>query len=380
MPNRLLLFLVPIAVLTAVLSLVTVVQGQPLAQAPTEKLAFVVQPRDIAQGRILFAVQVEVQDASGNRVTRATNSITIAMGTNPSGTTVSGVATLNARNGVAVFGNLLVGFYAGGDLAHTLVATSPGLTSATSTNFSIPPFVAFIVQPSLTAPGAVISPPVQVELRDANGNRVSTDQGVRIKIGANPGGGQLSGTTTVNTVNGVATFSDLSINSPGEGYSLIALAGTVGPGSARFDIATRILTPEGIPIPTPTPGPIPGATGCVDDTPQTDTPWPMHQHDRRRTGRSSFAGPQVPEEKWDFTTSGLDNFPFPNVYGFTSSLTLGSDGTIYAGARDWFPDRAPEGKLYAIKPNGVQKWTLPLSGSPAVADDRTRYGIFLGGL
>lgn len=386
MPNRLLLLFVPIAVLTVVLSVVTVVQGQPSAQAPAEKLAFTVQPRDIAQGRILFAVQVEVQDASGNRVTRATNSITIAMGTNPSGTTVSGVATLNARNGVAIFGNLLVGFYAGGDLAHTLVATSPGLTSATSTNFSIPPFVAFIVQPSLTAPGAVISPPVQVELRDANGNRVSTVWSVSIKIGLNPGGGQLSGTTTVNTVNGVATFSDLSINSPGEGYSLMALAGTVGPGSARFDIGTRTLTPEGIPIPTPTPGPIPGATGCVDDTPQTDTPWPMHQHDRRRTGRSSFAGPKVPEEKWDFTTGrghpnpDIFGFTLSSVYGFTSSLTLGSDGTIYAGARDWFPDRAPEGKLYAIKPNGRQKWTLPVSGSPAVADDRTRYGIFLEGL
>ena len=65
MPNRLLLFLVPIAVLTAVLSLVTVVQGQPSAQAPAEKLPFVAQPTDILiGGTISPPVQVATRTPS----------------------------------------------------------------------------------------------------------------------------------------------------------------------------------------------------------------------------------------------------------------------------------------------------------------------------
>jgi hypothetical protein len=40
----------------------------------------------------------------------------------------------------------------------------------------------------------------------------------------NPGGAVLGGTTTVNAVEGVATFSDLSITKAGSGYRLDALA------------------------------------------------------------------------------------------------------------------------------------------------------------
>ena len=49
----------------------------------------------------------------------------------------------------------------------------------------------------------------------------NTDQ-VTIAIGANPGGGTLSGTTTATVSGGVATFSNLSINQPGTGYTLVA--------------------------------------------------------------------------------------------------------------------------------------------------------------
>ena len=54
-----------------------------------------------------------------------------------------------------------------------------------------------------------------------------------------PGGGTLSGTTTVSAVNGVAVFSNLSIDKTGDGYTLTATsAGLTGATSPPFDILT----------------------------------------------------------------------------------------------------------------------------------------------
>jgi hypothetical protein len=50
--------------------------------------------------------------------------------------------------------------------------------------------------------------------------------------------GTLSGTKTVNAVNGVATFSDLSIDQVGNGYTLtVTSAGIIGAESAPFNIS-----------------------------------------------------------------------------------------------------------------------------------------------
>jgi hypothetical protein len=71
-----------------------------------------------------------------------------------------------------------------------------------------------------------IQPSVQVAIVDALGNRVTSFNGqVTIAIGHNGGTvfpGTLSGTRTVNAVNGVATFADLSIDQLGTGYTLVA--------------------------------------------------------------------------------------------------------------------------------------------------------------
>src|SRR5207244_8041222 len=47
---------------------------------------------------------------------------------------------------------------------------------------------------------------------------------VTVALGANPGGGALSGTTTVTAVSGVATLASLSVNKVGTGYTLTAAA------------------------------------------------------------------------------------------------------------------------------------------------------------
>ena len=101
--------------------------------------------------------------------------------------------------------------------------------------------LAFSVQPSTTLPLVAIRPPVQVTVLDAQGNQATTFNGpVTITIGRNGGilmPGKLSGTVTVSAVDGVAVFSDLSIDQLGNGYTLNASAVSVsGAESARFNI------------------------------------------------------------------------------------------------------------------------------------------------
>ena len=71
-------------------------------------------------------------------------------------------------------------------------------------------------------------PPVTVDLVDSGGNTVNTSGvPVTIVLGNNPDSATLGGTLTENTVNGVATFSDLTLNQPDNGYTLVASSGAV---------------------------------------------------------------------------------------------------------------------------------------------------------
>jgi hypothetical protein len=117
----------------------------------------------------------------------------------------------------------------------------PSTWLASVATLNPPPHLSFAVQPSTTLPLMTIQPSVQVAILDALGNRVTGFNGaVTIAIGHNGGTvlpGTLSGTKTVNAVNGVATFADLSIDQPGNGYTLVATVPNVFTAeSAPFNI------------------------------------------------------------------------------------------------------------------------------------------------
>jgi uncharacterized repeat protein (TIGR01451 family) len=98
-------------------------------------------------------------------------------------------------------------------------------------------------QPSNTVAGVAISPAVTVRILDAGGVLTSSNANVTLAIGTNPGGGTLSGTTTVAAVNGTATFGNLSINSIGTGYTLAATSGGLsGTTSSSFNIDAQATT------------------------------------------------------------------------------------------------------------------------------------------
>ncbi|MGH7615225.1 MAG: S8 family serine peptidase, partial [Gemmatimonadales bacterium] len=90
----------------------------------------------------------------------------------------------------------------------------------------------------------VIAPRIEVTARDAQGNTATGfTGGVTVAIGINPSGGILSGTTTAAAVGGIASFSTLSIDQPGVGYTLTATAvGPAGATSAVFDVSASLVT------------------------------------------------------------------------------------------------------------------------------------------
>jgi hypothetical protein len=111
----------------------------------------------------------------------------------------------------------------------TLAFTTDGQPAGTTVNTAI--------TSSFDSPGAG---PVKVEVLDASGHLVTSSKAavtIAITATANPGSGTLSGTTTLNTIGGVASFSDLSINQPGIGYRLTATSYGMNPAtSAHFTI------------------------------------------------------------------------------------------------------------------------------------------------
>ena len=98
-------------------------------------LAFVVQPSTTpAWHEMAPAVTVQVLDLEGRPVTGSGATVALALGANPSGGTLAGTLTAAAVGGVASFADLRVDRPGAGN---TLVATSPGLATATSEPFEI---------------------------------------------------------------------------------------------------------------------------------------------------------------------------------------------------------------------------------------------------
>jgi predicted outer membrane repeat protein len=192
------------------------------ASSPAQ-LVYTQQPTSAVAGHTIApAVVVAIEDQFGNIITSDNASVTIAVNTGPS-TALNGTLTVNAVNGVATFSNLSLNT-AG---VYTLFAAdSADLINAVSSSFTISAAAAqqlvFVQQPTSTTANTVIAPAVTVAVEDQFGNLETADSSsVTIAINSGPAGATLAGTLTVNAVNGVATFSTLSLNTGGT-YTLAA--------------------------------------------------------------------------------------------------------------------------------------------------------------
>jgi autotransporter-associated beta strand protein len=215
-----------------------------ITPAAANHLAFLGQPSTAVAGvAISPAVKVQVLDQFNNLVTTDTSNVTVAIGTNTGGGTLSGTTTVAASGGIATFSNLSINKTGAG---YTLTAADGSLGGSTSTGFNITPaaanHLAILGQPSTAVAGVAINPAVKVEVLDPFDNLVTTDtSNVTVAIGTNPGGGTLSGTTTVAASGGIATFNTLSINKTGTGYTLTAADGSLtGTTSGSFNITPAV--------------------------------------------------------------------------------------------------------------------------------------------
>ena len=163
------------------------------------------------------------------------------MFTNVTGGVVPGDLAPSGDKKSAIFTGHALGSAEINATSGSLAASNSGLITVTLGAASK---LAFEVQPGNTAAGGTITPAVTVRILDANNNLATSDtRNVTIAIAANPGGGMLSGTTTVAASGGVATFSGLSINTTGKGYTFNASSSPVltGATSSAFDIDPAAL-------------------------------------------------------------------------------------------------------------------------------------------
>jgi autotransporter-associated beta strand protein len=159
-----------------------------------------------------FTASVTVTDLAGNALTGFTGPVTISKFSGPG--TLTGTLTANAVGGVATFNNLRLS--AEGSVQ--LQATIPGPNTATSSPITVlRRQLTFGTIPARVQPNQLFN--LQVVARNGAGAVLTAFTGpVTLSLS---GPGTLSGTLTVNAINGVATFTGLSINALGN-YQLIA--------------------------------------------------------------------------------------------------------------------------------------------------------------
>ena len=191
----------------------TVTVTLSVSPLPVAQIAIIKQPV-ATKGGVPFTTQpqIEIRDATGTKITTATTTVTasIASGT---GGTLTGTKAVNAVGGVATFTDLgitgngayTIGFAAGG---------VPSVASGTITLVATASQLAITTQPAGSVSGAVLTTQPVVEIRDAGNNKVTTATDP-VTVSILSGAGTLVGTTTVNAVAGVATFTNLQVNGGG---------------------------------------------------------------------------------------------------------------------------------------------------------------------
>jgi streptogramin lyase len=168
-----------------------------------------------------FGLAVEAEDSSGNLDSSFNGTVTAGLANNPGGATLGGTLSVTASQGVATFSNLTLTQAAAG---YTLAVSSSGVDSVTTSAITVTPAAAAQLVITQQPPATVkVSSPftMKASIEDAYGNVVTTASGsVSVAFANNPTGATLGGTRSVTTSQGVASFTNLTINKIGSGYTL----------------------------------------------------------------------------------------------------------------------------------------------------------------
>jgi hypothetical protein len=226
--------------LTSALATVSVAPG-PLA----EYLVSTLSGGPSIMAGTFFVVQVQAADQFGNAISNYSGPPTVNASLNPASTSSFPLTVTMAGSGL---GLALAKVKTAG--TYTITAAA-GTYSGTSSSFTVTPAaptkLAFASPPTSTPTGVTLVP-VTVDILDAFGNLVTSDStdAVTLGIASGPGapGFTAGSTTTVMAHNGVATFSNLTLVTPGS-YTLSEVVPTLytGPNSSAFQVIPLQVVP-----------------------------------------------------------------------------------------------------------------------------------------
>jgi virginiamycin B lyase len=192
-----------------------------VATLTTSQLVVTAQPPSSVTAGSGFGLTVTAEDSSGNPITSFNGTVTVGLGNNPGGATLGGTLTATASNGVATFSGLTL---TKAEPGYTLAVSGSGLGEGVTNALTVTPAAAtqlVITQqpPSSVSAGKAFGLVAAIE--DQYGNIVTTaNNAVSVSIATNPGGATLGGTTTVSAIDGIVTFSNLTLNKKAKGYTL----------------------------------------------------------------------------------------------------------------------------------------------------------------
>ena len=208
--------------------------------AAATQLAITQQPPASITAGSGFSLKAAIEDPFGNVVTTADSSVKVALASNPTGAILGGTLAVTASNGVAAFPGLTLTTAASG---YTLQVSTSGLSGATSSAITVTPAAAAQVVITQQPPASVTvnsAFSLQAAIEDAYGNVVTNDgKAVKVALDNNPTGAKLGGTLSVNASSGVATFSGLTLNKVGTGYTLQLTSGTLTAAATNAIAVTK---------------------------------------------------------------------------------------------------------------------------------------------
>jgi len=207
---------------------------------PTADLVVTTQPPANVTAGAGFGVTVTAVDSSGNVDSSFNGTVTVALDNNPGAATVAGTLTVTAQSGVATFSGLTLNK---ADTGYTLLISDTGMVPATTSAFNVTPaaatqLVVTTQPPRVVSVGETFSLVASAE--DPYGNVDGNfDGSVAVGLAANPGGATFGGTLSVTAQNGVASFSGLTLDRPGIGYTLnLSSSGLLGATTNAIDVFT----------------------------------------------------------------------------------------------------------------------------------------------
>jgi hypothetical protein len=225
---------------------------QYIYPSAVNKIVFTSTTQSLTAGSVSSVITIQTQDVSNNPADVTADTTVYLASTSTAGrfdTSASGSFNGTITSVIIPSGSNSASFYYR-DTAMgtpTITAFSAGLAEGTQQETVVPGAPArlvFTTQPSVNnIAGVSFSSQPAVTVEDAWNNTATTSNApvtLEITPGSGTSGAILSGAVTVNAVNGVATFSGLSINLGGKNYTLKATSSPLIPATSNaFGLIAR---------------------------------------------------------------------------------------------------------------------------------------------